>query len=164
MSAAIFLIAILAQAPAPGSAQPTVVSPTYPVKAPQTARVRPPGEDWTVLFNGKDLTGWTNIGKEKWEIEEGTLHGVATTKEYGYLQTDKSYKDFQLSLRFKCEGDGNSGVFFHVNFKPGTPQVTKGPQFEIDCALGRHTGGVYATDPQVDRLARARKRKRRAPG
>ena len=104
---------------------------------------KPPGEDWTVLFNGKDLSGWTNIGKEKWEIEDGTLHGVAVTREYGYLQTDKSYKDFQLSLRFKCEGDGNSGVFFHVNFKPGTPQVTKGPQFEIDCTLGHHTGGVY---------------------
>ena len=143
MTAAIFALAILAQAPAGASAQTPVVSPTYPVKSPQTAPVLAPGEDWIVLFNGKDLTGCTNIGKEKWEIEGGTLHGVAITKEYGYLQTDKSYKDFQLSLRFKCEGDGNSGVFFHVNFRPGTPQVTRGPQFEIDCALGRHTGGVY---------------------
>jgi len=96
-----------------------------------------------VLFNGKDLSGWVNIGQEKWEVENGTLHGLAVTKQYGYLQTEKSYKDFQLSLRFKCEGDGNSGVFFHVWFKEGTADVTKGPQFEIDCALGRHTGGVY---------------------
>ena len=65
------------------------------------------------------------------------------TKDYGYLQTEKSYKDFQMSLRFKCEGDGNSGVFFHTWFKPGTADVTKGPQFEIDCTLGKHTGGVY---------------------
>jgi hypothetical protein len=34
-------------------------------------------------------------------------------------------------------------VFFHVTFKPGTPTVTKGPQFEIDCTLGQHTAGVY---------------------
>ena len=27
-----------------------------------------------MLFNGKDLSGWTNIGQEKWEIENGTLH------------------------------------------------------------------------------------------
>ena len=47
-------------------------------------------------------------------------HGRAVTKEYGYLKTAKSYKDFQLSLKFKCIGDGNSGVFFHVDFKPGT--------------------------------------------
>lgn len=99
---------------------------------------------WTPLFNGKDLNGWVKIGDERWDVNEGTIHGIAVTKEYGYLQTEKSYKDFQLSLRFKCEGEGgNSGVFFHVWFKPGTATVTKGPQFEIDCALGHHTGGVY---------------------
>ncbi len=102
------------------------------------------GEDWVPLFNGKDLSGWTKIGNERWEVEDGTIHGIAVTKEYGYLQTEKSYKDFHLSMRFKCEGEGgNSGVFFHVWFKPGTAAVTKGPQFEIDCALGHHTGGVY---------------------
>ena len=102
------------------------------------------GEDWTPLFNGKDLQGWVKVGDEKWVVDEGTIHGIAVTKEYGYLQTEKSYKDFQLSLRFKCEGEGgNSGVFFHVWFKPGTANVSKGPQFEIDCALGKHTGGVY---------------------
>jgi len=109
----------------------------------QSSRPKPPGEDWVELFNGKDLTGWEKIGNEKWEVENGTIHGLAVTKAYGYLQTQKSYKDFQLSLRFKCEGDGNSGVFFHVGFKPGTPDVTQGPQFEIDCTIGRHTGGVY---------------------
>src|SRR5437762_1449995 len=87
---------------------------------PQTPRPRPPGEDWARLFNGTDLSGWVNIGEEKWEVENGTLHGLAISKQYGYLQTEKSYKDFQLALRFKCEADGNSGVFFHVWFKPGT--------------------------------------------
>lgn len=110
----------------------------------QSPKPKPPGEDWVPLFNGKDLTGWVKVGQERWDVEDGTIHGIAVTKNYGYLQTEKSYKDFQLSLRFKCEGEGgNSGVFFHVWFKPGTADVTKGPQFEIDCALGHHTGGVY---------------------
>ncbi|HLX44038.1 MAG TPA: DUF1080 domain-containing protein [Bryobacteraceae bacterium] len=101
-------------------------------------------QDWVSLFNGKDLKGWVEIGHEKWEVADGTIHGIAVTKEYGYLQTEKSYKDFEMSMRFKCEGEGgNSGVFFHVWFKPGTANVSKGPQFEIDCALGKHTGGVY---------------------
>ncbi len=109
----------------------------------QTPKQVLPGEDWVNLFNGKDLTGWVKVGNETWNVEAGTIHGLATTKDYGYLKTEKSYKDFHLSLRFKCEGDGNSGVFFHVDFKPGTADVSQGMQFEIDCRIGQHTAGLY---------------------
>jgi len=102
-----------------------------------------PGEDWVALFNGKDLAGWTKVGNETWTVEGGTIHGIAATKGYGYLRTEQNYKDFHMSLRFKCEGDGNSGVFFHVEFKAGTADVVQGPQFEIDCTIGKHTGGIY---------------------
>ena len=91
-----------------------------------------PGEDWAPLFNGKDLNGWVEVGKEKWMVENGTIHGMAVSKDYGYLRTAKNYTDFHLTLKFKCEGDGNSGVFFHSEFKPGTADVTQGLQFEID--------------------------------
>jgi len=111
-------------------------------------RPKLPGEDWITLFNGKDLNGWVEIGKEKWTVEDGTIHGAGISKAYGYLQTDKKYKDFHLSLRFKCEGDGNSGVFFHTDFKPGTPDVSQGLQFEIDCVMNHHTGGVYGDGRQ----------------
>jgi hypothetical protein len=102
-----------------------------------------PGEDWVSLFNGKDLSGWTKIGNEKWEVEDNAIHGTGISKDYGYLKTEKNYKDFHLSLKFKCEGDGNSGVFFHSEFKPGTADVSQGLQFEIDCRVGQHTGGLY---------------------
>ena len=107
-----------------------------------------PGEDWVQLFNGKDLTGWIEVGKEKWVVDDGTIHGRAISKEYGYLKTEKNYKDFHLSMRFKCEGDGNSGLFFHVDFKPGTPNVSQGLQFEIDCGINRHTAGIYGDGRQ----------------
>jgi hypothetical protein len=114
----------------------------------QTPKTKPPGEDWVSLFNGKDLSGWVKIGKENWDVEDGTIHGTGATKDYGYLQTEKSYQDFHLSLKFKCEGDGNSGVFFHTAFKPGTADVTQGLQFEIDCTIGRHTAGIYGDGRQ----------------
>lgn len=114
----------------------------------QSTKPKLPGEDWVALFNGKDLTGWVEVGKEKWLVEEGAIHGIATSKEYGYLRTEQKYKDFHLALRFKCEGDGNSGVFFHVDFKPGTPNVSQGLQFEVDCSLGKHTGGIYGDGRQ----------------
>jgi hypothetical protein len=107
-----------------------------------------PGEDWIQLFNGKDLTGWVEVGKEKWTVEEATIHGLAISKAYGYLRTEKTYKDFHLSLRFKCEGDGNSGVFFHTDFKPGTPDVSQGLQFEIDCSINKHSAGIYGDGRQ----------------
>jgi hypothetical protein len=105
-----------------------------------------PGEDWASLFNGADLTGWTKVGHESWTVENGVIHGKGLTPAYGYLETNKSYKDFQLSLRFKCVGDGNSGVFFHTGFKPGSVDTTQGMQFEIDCTMMHHTGGVYGED------------------
>ena len=102
-----------------------------------------PGEDWVPLFNGTDLSGWQKIGKEKWDVVDGVIHGVATSKEYGYLKTEKNYKDFHLAMKFKCNGDGNSGVFFHSEFKEGTANITQGLQFEIDRTLNHHTGGLY---------------------
>src|SRR6058998_3175770 len=43
----------------------------------------PPGEDWVSLFNGTDLAGWVEVGKEKWTVEDGVIHGQALTSEYG---------------------------------------------------------------------------------
>ena len=118
-----------------------------PGSGAQEQKAKIPGNDWIQLFNGTDLTGWKNIGAESWTVEgDGLLHGRGLTKAYGYLETAKDYKDFQLSLRFKCVGDGNSGVFFHTGFKPNSVDTTQGMQFEIDCTMMRHTAGVYAED------------------
>jgi hypothetical protein len=116
----------------------------------QQRRDRPklPNEEWAQLFNGKDLTGWVKIGNEKWEVEDGAIHGVGITKEYGYLQTEKKYKDFEMHLRFKCGADGNSGVFFHADFQSGSARITQGLQFEIDRVVGHHSGGVYGDGRQ----------------
>ena len=62
---------------------------------------------------------------------------------YGYLRTEEKYQDFWMSLRFKCDADGNSGVYFHTDFKPGSVDVSQGKQVEIDRVLHHHTGGLY---------------------
>jgi hypothetical protein len=98
---------------------------------------------WEALFNGKDLTGWVKVGQEQWTVEEGAIYGAGVTKEYGYLRTEKKYVDFDLTLRFKCEADGNSGVFFHADFPPDSVDISQGLQFEIDRVLGHHTAGIY---------------------
>lgn len=115
-------------------------APLSPAQLLKTNRL---DSEWVQLFNGKDLTGWTQIGNERWVVEDGVILGEGVTAEYGYLATEKSYRDFEFSLRFKCEADGNSGVYFHTAFKEGTATVTDGRQVEIDRVLGHHTGGVY---------------------
>ena len=109
---------------------------------------KPPETGWVSLFNGKDLTGWVKVGAEKWVVEDGIIHGQGLSKAYGYLRTEKKYKNFDLSLRFKCEKEGNSGVFFHADFAPDVARVIQGLQFEIDPTLNRHTGGVYGDGRQ----------------
>ena len=109
------------------------------------------------IFNGKDLTGWTIYGTEKWYVEDGLLVCESgPDKEYGYLGTDKEYKDFELTLEFKQGADGNSGVFFRSSIE-GT-RIT-GWQVEV-APPGNNTGGIYESygrgwiikpDPEFDK-------------
>ena len=92
------------------------------------------------LFNGKDLSGWKIYGTEKWFVEKGELVCESgPDKQYGYLATDKSYKNFELTVDFKQESNGNSGVFFHSSIE-GT-KIT-GWQAEVAPSNG-FTGGIY---------------------
>lgn len=95
---------------------------------------------WQSLFNGADLDGWTIHGTEKWYVENDKLVCESgTDKEYGYLATNKKYKDFHLKLEFKQESDGNSGVFFRSSLD-GT--IISGWQVEV-APPGHDTGGIY---------------------
>jgi hypothetical protein len=94
----------------------------------------------TKLFNGKNLKGWKVHGTEKWYVENGELICESgPDKQYGYLATEKDYKDFELTVEFKQESNGNSGVFFHSTID-GT-KIT-GWQAEV-APLGHNTGGIY---------------------
>ncbi|HYT66336.1 MAG TPA: DUF1080 domain-containing protein [Vicinamibacterales bacterium] len=107
-----------------------------------SAQAQKPDEGWVPLFNGKDLTGWKNYGEEKWTVENGEILGQAVTKEYGYLGTEATYKDFEMRGKFKAEGSGNSGIFYHASIN-GTS--INGVQVEVDPRPNMHTGGLYET-------------------
>lgn len=92
------------------------------------------------LFNGKDLSGWVVYGTERWFVDKGELVCESgPDKQYGYLGTKASYKNFELNLEFKQEANGNSGVFFRSSIE-GT-KIT-GWQAEV-APPGDHTGGIY---------------------
>ena len=92
------------------------------------------------LFNGKDLTGWTIHGTEKWYVENGDLICESgPDKEYGYLSTDKKFKNFDLTLNFLQEAEGNSGVFFRSSIEG---VKISGWQVEV-APPNDDTGGIY---------------------
>lgn len=96
--------------------------------------------DTISLFNGKDLSGWVIYGREKWYVEDGLLVCESGPyKEYGYLGTERKFKDFDLTLEFKQEANGNSGVFFRSSIEG--VKIT-GWQAEV-APKGQHTGGIY---------------------
>ncbi|MTB50007.1 DUF1080 domain-containing protein [Lewinella sp. W8] len=113
-----------------------------------------------VLFNGEDLTGWVPHGTEKWYVENGELICESgPDAAYGYLSTEDFYDDFELTLEFRQEADGNSGVFFR-----STVEGTRVSGWQVEVAPpGKHTGGIYESygrgwlikpDPEKDKALR----------
>jgi Domain of Unknown Function (DUF1080) len=100
---------------------------------------KPKGK-WASLFNQKDLSGWKIYGTEKWFVQDGELICESgPDKEYGYLGTEQVFQDFELTLQFRQEANGNSGVFFHSSIE-GTK--ISGWQAEV-APPGQATGGIY---------------------
>jgi len=71
------------------------------------------------LFNGVDLTGWTNLdgtGVPKgWVVEDGEIRHK---ERGGDLYTEGEYDSFILEFEFKVEKGGNSGIKYktwHAN-------------------------------------------------
>lgn len=94
----------------------------------------------TKLFNGKDLSGWKIYGTEKWYVEEGDLVCESgPDKKYGYLATEKFFRDFDFSCEFRQESNGNSGIFFRSTV---TGTKISGWQCEV-APKGKDSGGIY---------------------
>ena len=109
------------------------------------------------LFNGENLDGWKIYGTEKWYVEDGLLVSESgPDKGYGYLGTEKNYDDFEITLEFKQEANGNSGVFIR-----STVDGTKVSGWQVEVAPpGSDTGGIYESygrgwlikpDPEKDK-------------
>ncbi|MDR1202739.1 MAG: DUF1080 domain-containing protein [Tannerellaceae bacterium] len=93
------------------------------------------------LFNGVDLKGWEAYGTELWYVKDGLLFCESgSDKNYGYLATREYYDDFDLTVEFKQEANGNSGVFIRSFIEEGVK--VNGWQVEV-APPGHDTGGIY---------------------
>lgn len=101
---------------------------------------------WVKLFNGKDLSGWTQLnGKASYNVENGEIVGTTVFNEpNSFLATTTAYSDFVLELEFKLDDDMNSGIQFRSESKPDYQKGrVHGYQAEIDPSPRSWTGGIY---------------------
>ncbi len=81
-------------------------------------------DGWQLLFDGQTTTGWRNYGGDKigeaWKVKDGALY-LDTSKKDGWqshgggdIITEKEFENFELSIEWKIEACGNSGIMFNV--------------------------------------------------
>jgi sugar phosphate isomerase/epimerase len=97
-------------------------------------------QEWTPLFNGKDLKGWKKInGKADFVVKDGTLTGITKVGATStFLATETEYGDFILEFDLKVDKSVNSGVQLRSHYSK--KESVYGYQFEID---GKWSGGIY---------------------
>jgi hypothetical protein len=130
-------------------------------KATDTAK-----EEWTPLFNGKDLTGWdikikghplNENYKNTFRIEDSMIRVVYSdydkfNSQFGHLYTQKPYSYYKLKLQYRFVGDHladapqwadrNSGVMLHsqsaqsINLNQDFPVSL---EFQFLCGNGQDT-------------------------
>jgi len=67
---------------------------------------------WTTLFDGSSIDGWRVLGDANWELADAA---VSADRGSGYLVTESSYGDFELTLEFWVDESANSGVFIRCS-------------------------------------------------
>lgn len=124
-------------------------------------------EDFTPLFDGTSLKGWTpsEDKPESFSVRDGmiVIKGGKAHLYYtgGYHRSD--FKNFELRLKVRTKSNSNSGVYFHTTYqKEGWPAV--GFEAQVNSTHGdpRKTGSLYgivnmwspgdAEEPFVSRL------------
>ncbi len=129
-------------------------------------------QGFSLLFNGKDLSGWRSAGfqtapEKGWVAEsDGSLHALDSTHsgKTGDIVTVNQYKAFELNFDFKLTPGANSGVKYFVTETPGS-RAGLGLEFQVlDDALhpdakagvegNRTMGSLYDLIPSIKVEAR----------
>ena len=79
------------------------------------------GEQKTMLFNGKDLSGWSFVvdpanpvpAEEVFGVKDGVI--TISGRPYGFMYTDRSFGDYEFHAEWRwTEEPSNSGLFHRV--------------------------------------------------
>jgi hypothetical protein len=125
---------------------------------------------WVLLFNGQSFDGWRQVNgtamPANWAVEDHAMKVfTAPGKKPGegsggdVIYGVKKFKDFELSIDWKTEKAGNSGIFYYVREVPGKPIYYAAPEVQVldnvdatDNKIASHLAGslydMVAADPK----------------
>lgn len=148
-----------------------------------TTRSGAPGREdgWEPLFDGRSFAGWKNYGAETdrvegWAIRDGVLeftrneslamlvlrHMNPFARPVLDLMTKERFRDFELSLEWRIEPGGNSGIFYLVPDETERLGWTRALEMQVlDDALHadgqkekRRAGDLYDVVASARRMAK----------
>ena len=102
--------------------------------------------EFTELFNGKDLKGWKVLnGEAPYKVENGEIVGTSIAKTPNtFLATEKKYTNFILEYDMKMEEELNSGVQIRSISSPEYKNGrVHGLQIECEDSKRGWAGGIY---------------------
>ncbi len=102
--------------------------------------------DWTSLFDGRTLEGWTQRnGTAHYSVDDGTILGVTEKgSPNSFLCTNRDYADFELTFEVKVHDELNSGCQIRSKSLPEYRNGrVHGPQVEIEAGPAE-AGYIYS--------------------
>lgn len=91
-----------------------------PVREENTLTAEERAEGWKLLFDGQSTQGWRGYNQEtlpeNWVVEDGTLKSLGQGGDIGgdIVYETQPFENFELTLDWKIEEGGNSGIFYHI--------------------------------------------------
>jgi cytochrome c len=102
-------------------------------------------QGWKLLFDGESAEGWRGFRKQElpegWSVIDGA---IVRTGSGGDIITREQFDDFELSLDWKVQPGGNSGIFYNVTEDGGAVYST-GPEMQVLDNVGHADGGSPLT-------------------
>ena len=86
-----------------------VGSAALPLSGPASSQS---DDGWITLLDSNKMGDWDEVGKANWSMKDGAVTADKLDgKEFSYLVTKNTYKDFQIRAEFWVSDDANSGIF-----------------------------------------------------
>ena len=96
---------------------------------------------WTKLFDGKTLSGWTSPDPGEWSVDsEGVLHGRG---KVSHLFSPGTYTNFEFKAEIKLAPNSNSGMYFRARYGKGWPRGYEAQLNNSYVKDPKKTGSLY---------------------